>query len=137
MNTVVIVAETTDLIRDGLRSQISLAGAHVASADEQPDGRTHTERYQDPLRCQDALRALLQEIGWNGSPGDQKIDLDTHAWALLEALGDQIIGHVDKLRDIASDDERRETVMRDMSALSALGVIVLLRTQSQLLRPKS
>jgi hypothetical protein len=67
------------------------------------------------------------------------LDLDTHAWALLEALQDQLSDHADKLRDTDPDDEqdeqRRETVMRDMNALMSLAVIVLLRTQAQLLRP--
>jgi hypothetical protein len=128
-----------DLVRDGLRSQIALAAQHISSADEQPDGGRDPECYQDPLRCQDALRALLEEIGWSRSPNDQKLDLDTHAWALLEALQDQLSDHADKLRDTDPDDEqdeqRRETVMRDMNALMSLAVIVLLRTQAQLLRP--
>ncbi len=135
-----------DLLRDGLRSQIALAGQHVAGADEQPDGQRYPERYQDPLRCQDALRALLDEIGWSTPPSeleadlpsDLKVDLDTHGWALLEALQDQLSDHADKLRDIAGDDERdkeqRNIVMRDMNALSSLALIVLLRTQAGVLR---
>jgi hypothetical protein len=136
-----------DLVRDGLRSQIALAGQHVSSADEQPDGRRHPELYQDPLHCQDALRALLEEIGWSGSrgeletdtPSDLKVDLNTHGWALIEALQDQLNEHADKLRDIAPDEQRdeeqRATITRDMSALRTLAVIVLLRMQAQMLRP--
>lgn len=128
-----------DLVRDGLRSQIALAAQHISSADEQPDGRKHPERYRDPLRCSDALRALLEKIGWSGSPSDLKLDLDTHAWALLEALQDQLSDHADKLRDTdpddEQDDERRDIVTRDMNALMSLAVIVLLRVQARLLRP--
>jgi hypothetical protein len=132
-----------DLVRDGLRSQISLAGAHVASADEQPYARRHPERYQHPLRRQDALRALLEEIGWSGSPSDLeadppsdlKIDLDTHAWALMEALQDQISDHADRLRDIDPDDERRDIVTCDMNALMSLAMIVVLKVQAGVLRP--
>jgi hypothetical protein len=147
MSTVVIPVEVLDLVRDGLRGQISLAGAHVASADEQPEGRSFPERYRDPLRCQDALRALLGEIGWSGSPSDieidspsdLKVDLDKHGWALLEALQDQISDHADRLRDIDRDEDRdeqrRDLVMRDMNALSTLALIVLLRMQARVLRP--
>jgi hypothetical protein len=151
MSTVVIPAEVLDLVRDGLRSQISLAGQHVASADEQPQGRSRPDRYQDPLRCQDALRALLDEIGWRGSPSnleidpqsDLKVDLDTHGWALIEALQDQIGDHADRLRDIdrheqrdaERDEQRRDLLTRDMNALSNLALIVLLRTQARVLRP--
>jgi hypothetical protein len=139
MSTVVIGAEVLDLVRDGLRSQIALAAQQISSADEQPDGRKHPERYQDPLRYQDALRALLETIGWSTPPSDQKIGLNTHAWALLEALQDQLSDHADKLRDTdpddEQDDERRDIVTRDMNALSTLAVIVLLRTQAGVLRP--
>jgi hypothetical protein len=133
MNTVVVPAEVLDLLRDGLRSQIALAGQHVASADEQPDGRRHPERYQDPLRCQDTLRALLDEIGWGGPPSDLKVDLDTHAWALLEALRDQVSCHADLLREIKPDDERLPIVTRDLNALTTLALVVLLRMQAWVL----
>jgi len=128
-----------DLVRDGLRSQIALTAQHISSADEQPDGRRHPERFQDLLCCSDALRALLEEIGWSGSPSDPKIDLDKHAWALLEALQDQLIDHVDQLRDTdpddEHDDERRDIVTHDMNALMSLAVVVLLRMQAGVLRP--
>lgn len=139
MSTVVIGAEVLDLVRDGLRSQIALAAQHISSADEQPDGRKHPERYQGPLRCSDTLRALLEKIGWNGSPSEQKLDLDTHAWALLEALQDQLSDHADKLRDTdpddEQDDERRDTITRDVNALMSLAVVVLLKVQAGVLRP--
>jgi hypothetical protein len=151
MSTVVIGAEVPDLVRDGLRSQISLAGQDLASADEQPYARRHPERYQHPLRHQDALRALLDEIGWNAPsndpeidpPSDLKVDLDTHAWALMQALQDQLSDHADKLRDIDRhtqrdtdrDERRREIVMLDMDALSTLALMVLLRMQAGVLRP--
>jgi len=130
-----------NLVRDGLRSQIALAAQHISGADEQLDAGRYPERYQDPLRCSDALRALLEKIGWSGSPSDLKIDLDTHAWALLEALQDQLSDHADKLRDSdpdkqsdddrdkQRDEERRAAITRDMNALSSLALIVLLRMQ--------
>jgi hypothetical protein len=134
---------------DGLRGQVALAAQHISSADEELDGREHPESYRDPLRCQDALRAFLEQIGWSASPRDLeineptdlKVDLETHAWALLEALGDQINDHADKLRDIRGDDEwdkeHRDIVTRDMNALMSLAVVVLLRLQTGVLRPKS
>ena len=144
-----------DLVRDGLRGQVALAAQYVASADEQLDAGRCPERYQDPLRCSDALRALFDEVGWSTHPSDPeidpkidpkidppsdlKVDLGTHAWALIEALGDQISDHTDKLRDNVGDDEwdkeRRDILTREMSALSSLAVIVLLRIHAQLLRP--
>ncbi len=135
MSTVVIPAEMVDLLRDGLRSQIAILAQWVTHADEREGGREHPERYQDPLRCQDAMRALLEEIGSSTPPSDLKVDLQTHAWALLEGLGDQLSVHADMLRDLHLNDERREILTREMNPLSSLALIVLLRAQAHILRP--
>jgi hypothetical protein len=136
MSTVVVPAEVVDLLRDGLRSQIAILAQWVTHADEREGGREHPERYQDPLRCQDAVRALLKEIGSSTPPSDLKVDLQTHAWALLEGLQDQLSVHADMLRDSHLNDERREILTRDMNTLSTLSLIVLLRAQALIiLRP--
>jgi hypothetical protein len=134
--TILIPPELVDPVRDGLRSQLAVAAQQIASADEQPDAREHPERYRDPLRCMDALRALLQEIGWSAPPSDPRVDLRTHGWALIEALQDQVSVHADMLRDIDQDDERRAFIARDMNALTALALTVLLRAQAQRQLPR-
>jgi hypothetical protein len=135
MSTVVVTAEVVDLLRDGLRSQIAILAQWVTHADEREGGREHPERYQDPLRCQDAVRALLEEIGSSTPPSDLKVDLQTHAWALLEGLLDQLSVHADMLRDPHLNDERRWMVTREMNPLSTLALTVLLKTQAHILRP--
>jgi hypothetical protein len=135
MSTVVLPAEVVDPLRDGLRSQIAILAQWITNAHEREGGREHPERYQDPLRCQDAVRALLDEIGWSTPPNDLKVDLQTHAWALLEGLGDQLSVHADMLRDSHLNDERRELLAREIDPLSTLALIVLLRAQAHLLRP--
>jgi hypothetical protein len=82
----------------------------------------------------DALRALLEEIGWSTPPSDPQVDLRVHGWALIEALQDQVGVHADMLRELDQDDERREVLTHDLDALRALALIVLLRTQARLLR---
>lgn len=138
---VLIQAELVDLLRDGLRGQLAVAAQRIASADERPDAREHPERFQDPLRCMDALRALMEDIGWSAPPDDPRVDprvdLRIHAWALTEALREQVSVHVDMLRDIDHADERRATVARDLSALSILALTVLLRTHADTLRGAS
>ena len=135
MSTVVVPAEVVDLLQDGLRSQIAILAQWVTHADEREGGREHLERYHDPLRCQDAVRALLEEIGSSTPPSDLKVDLQTHAWALLEGLQDQLSVHADMLRDSHLNDERREILTREMNPLSTLALTVLLRTQAHMLRP--
>ncbi len=134
MSTVPIPAELVELLRDGLRSQIASAAQQLAGADGLLDAKEHPERYQDPLRRMDALRALLQEIGWSTPPSDLRIDLQTHGWALIEALGDEVGFHADALREIDRDEERRESTARNMGALTALALTVLLKIQAQILR---
>jgi hypothetical protein len=135
MSTVVIPAEVVELLRDGLRGQIASAAQTITSAAGQLDAREHPEREQDPLRCIYALRALMEEIGWSTQPSDLQVDLLTHAWALIEALQDQVSVHANMIRESDQDDERRKAAMRDMSTLSTLSLTVLLRTQARILRP--
>src|ERR1700686_1284706 len=104
-STVLIPAEIVDLLRDGLRSQIALGAHDLKSAEEQLDAREHPERYQDPLRCMDALRALLDEIGWSTPSSDHQVDLMIHSAALIDALQDQLSIHANMVRDITQDDE--------------------------------
>ena len=99
MSTVVIPAEVVDLLRDGLRSQIATVAQWLTHADEREGGREHPERYQDPLRCIYALNTLMEEIGWSTQPSNLQVDLPTHAWALIEALQDQVSVHANMLRD--------------------------------------
>jgi hypothetical protein len=135
MNTVVIPAEVVDLLRDGLRGQIVSAAQRITSAAGRLDAREHPERYQDPLRCIYALNTLMEEIGWSTQPSNLQVDLQTHAWALIEALLDQVSVHTNMIRESDRDDERREALMREMIPLSTLALIVLLKTQAHILRP--
>ena len=135
MSTVVIPAEVVELLRDGLRGQIASAAQRIINAAGQLDAREHPEREQEPLRCIYALSTLMEEIGWSTQPSDLHVDLQTHAWALIEALLDQVSVHANMIRESDQNDERREALMREMNALSTLALTVLLRTQARILRP--
>jgi hypothetical protein len=60
----------------------------------------------------DALRALLDEIGWSTHSSDRQVDLTIHGAALIDALQDQLSVHANMVRDITQDDERREAIAR-------------------------
>ncbi|MGA7705738.1 MAG: hypothetical protein WB998_12670 [Solirubrobacteraceae bacterium] len=132
--TVLIPSELVDSVRDGLRSQLAVAAQHIISADEQANAGEHPERYRDALRYMDALRALLEKIGWSAPTSDRRVDLQAHGLALIEALEDQVDVHADMLRDIAEDDERRVAMARKVAALTSLALTVLLKVQAQILR---
>jgi hypothetical protein len=124
--SVLIPAEVVDLLRDGLRSQIARAARQIADADGQLGAREHPERYQDPLRCIDASRALLDALDWSAPPSDLHVDLSIHGRALTAALRDQLSVYADMLSQIDRGDEQHEALTRNTSALQALALTVLL-----------
>jgi hypothetical protein len=131
--TVPIPPELLDPLRDGLRSRIAVAAQLIVSADAQREARACVDHYQEALRSMDALRTLLEEIGWNAPPGDPRVDLQIHHWALIEALRDQVDTHVDMFRDIPQEDERRAAMTSVMTELTSLALSVLLEAQAQIL----
>jgi len=133
-----IPTQAVELLRDGLRSRIAMAAQTVGSADGEPDAREHPERFHGPLRCIDALRGLLEEIGWSAPASHTRVDLHRHGWALLQALQDQLSVYADMLSELDEDDnEQRRAASRDLGALTYLALEVLLRAQAQALRPGS
>ncbi len=131
-----IPTQAVELLRDGLRSRIALAAQRVSNAEGELDAREHPERYHGPLRCIDALRALLEEIGWSAPPSDSRVDPQRHGWALAAALQDQISVHADMLSELdEADNGQRDAIVRDLGALTYLALDVLLRVQARALRP--
>ena len=136
-NKIRLPAETIDSLRDGLRGQLATAAQELTYADELSGGNEQPKRYEGPLRSIDALRALLEEIGWSGPAGDLWVDLRLHGRALMLALEDQIGGHAELLRDSGQDDDRHETAVRNLHDLTALALVTLLRIQGHVLSSDS
>lgn len=114
-----IPAEAIDPLRDGLRSR--LAGVARAIADRDgtiADERTEHDR-ADLCRL-DALRALLDELGWDTPPCERAIDPQAHGWALREALRDQLAVHADMLRELRPNDGSRAAIARRAGTLQKL-----------------
>jgi len=132
-NKICLPAETIHSLRDGLRGQLATAAQELTYADELAGGSEHPERYQGPLRSIDALRALLEEIGWSGPPSEVSVDLRLHSRALMLALEDQLSGQTELLHDSGRDDARREAITRNINGLTALALVTLLRTQAHAL----
>jgi hypothetical protein len=134
---VLIPAGIVDLVREGLRSQLAIAARQLTDVDGLSSTREHPERYTDPLLCLDALRAVMQEIGANrvDPQDDLQLDPQAHGWALAKLLADEVSSHKDMLRDRDLDDERRRELSREMNALIAIALELLLRIQAMLLHP--
>jgi hypothetical protein len=121
------VAET---VRDGLRSQISNFARQVADADGLTAYQGHPERYQVPLQHMDALRALMDEMGWSPSQEDVYIDLGRHEWALIQALQDQVSVLADILHEDPEESEFRAGISGQFQELVPLSLVVLLRSRA-------
>jgi len=65
----------------------------------EPANHGHPERYQVPLKHLDALRAVMDDIGWDASEEDVYLDLGRHEWALIQALQDQVAVLTDVLHE--------------------------------------
>jgi hypothetical protein len=134
-NRLLISDAVAQLIRDGLRGQIATTSQWVTHAESLSGGREHPERFQAPLADQDALRALMEKLGWKKASDRGReyieIDLRAHLWALLEALQDQITSHIDQLRDCGDDTKREAKLKAALTELTALSLTVLLKTTSQ------
>jgi hypothetical protein len=96
----VVPAALIDVLRDGLRGQISVAATLLVEAEVQLGAREQPHRYRQPLESIDSLRALLEEIGWDTPPTDQRLDLDRHGWALVRGIEDRIQVLIDRLAEI-------------------------------------
>lgn len=115
-----IPAEAVESLRDGLRSRLAAFARCIADRDGTAADRERTERDRADLQRFDALRALLDEIGWDTPPRECEIDLPVHGWALGEALRDQLAVHADMLRELGTDDPTRGAIERRARILRAL-----------------
>ncbi len=119
-----------ELVRDGLRSQISNFARQVADTDGLTANHGHPERYQVPLKHLDALRAVMDDIGWDASEEDVYIDLGRHEWALVQALQDQVAVLTDVLHENPEESEFIAGITGQFQELLPLSLLVLLRSRA-------
>lgn len=115
-----IPAEGVEPLRDGLRSRLAAASRRIADRDGTPADRERTAHDRADLRRLDALRALLEGIGWDTPPREHEIDLAVHGRALGEALRDQLSVHADMLRELDRRDPRRKDIAHRAAVLRGL-----------------
>jgi len=134
MSVIAVQAGAIGLLREGLIDQIALSAQQIAQADELAGSRERPELYRRPLRQIDALRALIEQIGWEGEPAEEAVDLAIHGWALTQAICSQATAIADMLAEVEHDDQtRREqnlapqlpNLLRDGMALSDLAREIL------------
>jgi hypothetical protein len=129
VSAVVVPAALIDLIRDGLRGQISVAAAELVDA-EALGRRGSPERYLRPLDSIGLLRALLDEVGWETPAVDRQIDLDMHGWALVRSIDDRIQVLIDRLAEIdrrgPGESQPRAALVSEASELCKLALATMM-----------
>lgn len=104
-----IPAETVARIRSGLFDELQHATGEVFDAIGHKGYEEAAGQYVEPLRRQDAARALLDVVGWEiiAEPVPVVIDLDAHRDVLVSAAEHDLDFQIDRSEyDGASEEER-------------------------------
>lgn len=101
-----IPAEITQVVRSAVLTELGGAAADIEEASTTYEKEEHPDRFQEPLERFDALRALLNAIGWANVT--VPIDLDEHGERLAHVLKERL--ELD--RDYISDLGEQETAER-------------------------
>lgn len=118
--TIVIPEELVPLLRDGLyfdlHGQLEEAGSLI-----EPRNRADiSDGVAGCLARAEAVRALLDVVGWIEAPTDVEVDVRQHHDALLRALLTRIASEYSIEEDPEVSDEERATAKAHISQLADL-----------------
>jgi hypothetical protein len=104
-----IPAELVRTQRMGLHSELGGAAQDIERVSDRHGRHRHLEWYEEPLAKFDAVRALLDEVGWSepSKPIDIEVELAEHGCALLGALRSQACVHQDMIEEAEMVDRER------------------------------
>jgi hypothetical protein len=93
----------------GLHSELGGAAQEIERVSDTYGRHRHPEWYEDPLVKFDAIRALLDEVGWGEppKPTDREVDLAKHQCAVLSALRSQACIHQNMIEEAELVDRER------------------------------
>jgi len=104
-----VPAEMVGHLRNGLHSSIGDAVQEIAHVVDMPGREQHPERYREPLEHFDAVRALLDLIGWGETdpPVEVSVDLHEHRRSLTGALQIALLAGNDDLEGAEATDAQQ------------------------------
>jgi hypothetical protein len=104
-----IPADLVRTLRMGLHSELGGAAQDIERVSDRYGRHRHPEWYEEPLAKFDAVRALLDEVGWGEppEPTDIEVNLAKHQCALLSALRSQACIHQDMIEEAELVDRER------------------------------
>ncbi|HEX3391804.1 MAG TPA: hypothetical protein VHS55_04515 [Solirubrobacteraceae bacterium] len=105
-----VPGETARQLRKGLHIELGGAAQDLEEITLKRDQVIHTDWYEEPLRRFDAIRALLDEIGWSDidPPAEEMcIDLDAHRQAVTRALETVLLVADDDMKELDAVEAER------------------------------
>jgi hypothetical protein len=116
MTKTTIPAEIVRVVRAAVLTELGGAAAEIEEASIGYEKEEHPETFTESFARFDALRGLLDAIGWsNETP--RTIDIDEHREPLVMALKERLEGDLSYVEDPLSDPVVREAVERDVSGV--------------------
>lgn len=108
-----IPAELTKIVRSAVLTELGGAAADIEEASIGREKEEHPDRFQEPLERFDALRALLNAVGWANVT--VPIDLDEYGERLAYVLSERLETDRAILDDLAT--VKREALQRDIASI--------------------
>lgn len=118
MTKTAIPAEIVRVVRSAIITELGGAAAEIEQASLGYEKEEHPETFIEPFAKFDALRRLLDAVGWsNVSP--RLIDVEQHRKPLAIALTERLATDRPYVADRSIEPATREAVERDIRGIEA------------------
>jgi hypothetical protein len=118
MTKTTIPAEIVRVVRSAIITELGGAAAEIEQASLGYEKEEHPETFSEPFAKFDALRSLLDAVGWsNASP--RLIDVEQHREPLAVALTERLATDRPYVADRSIEPATREAVERDIRGIEA------------------
>ena len=118
MTKTTIPAEIVRVVRSAIITELGGAAAEIEQASLGYEKEEHPETFSEPFAKFDALRRLLDAVGWsNASP--RLIDVEHHREPLAVALKERLATDRPYVADRSIEPAAREAVERDIRGIEA------------------
>jgi hypothetical protein len=115
MSTATIPAEIVRITRSAVLADLGGVAAEIERASISYGREDKPDVFADPFARFDALRRLLDAIGWSNI--DRPIDLDAHRMPLAKALQGRLVDDRYHVEDPSTEPAAREATQRDIERI--------------------
>lgn len=116
MTTITLIpAEIAQVVRSAVLSELGTAAGDIDQASVSFEKEEHPDRFQEPLERFDALRALVDTIGWSNVT--IPIEIDQHGARLAHILKERIELDREYINDLHELTAECEGIEEDIAAI--------------------